>query len=306
MKAAKILLGCLLAGMVAAQTLQIEGPISGFALDEASGSLRPIVGLPGAAYLGDPLIAGLTWASVAPGGASALVVRDGVLYRVDGLARLAPAWTAIENVALVPDRAAWSDDASMAMIYSAATGRAQLIRNAGLQIVAAEPVQIGQVASLAVDREGRIIAGASEGVQLWNGGHAAMLLPGVRAAALTVAGANLYVAAGGEIWLVEDYAVQPKPLVVAAAPDPVGLALSRDGRRLFIADRAGRSVLVYDLANRALLAELGLDFEPVTLARLSGPDLWLLRMGVGPSEPLFVLKTEPEPGVWFVPAVRGE
>lgn len=306
MKAAKILLWCLFAGMVAAQPLLIEGPTSGFAFDETSGAIRPILGLPGAAYLGDPLITGAAWASIAPGGSLALVFRDGVLYRVDGLARLAPSWSAVGNVEIVPDRAAWSDDGAVAVIYSAASGRAQVIRNAGAQVAAGEVFELGEVAALAVDREGRIVASTPGGVCLIAGEGNQMLLPGVRAAALVVTGDSLYVAASGEVWQVADYAAQAKPQIVVAAPDPVGVALSRDGKRLFIADRAGRAVLVYDLASRAPVAELVVDFEPVTLARLSGADLWLLRASAGPNEPLFVLKTDPEPGVWFVPAGRGE
>ncbi|MCS7316187.1 MAG: hypothetical protein RMI94_02565 [Bryobacterales bacterium] len=306
MKAAKVLLACLLAGAAAAQTLQIEGPISGFVFDKLSGSLRPILGLPGAAYVGEPVVAGLDWASVAPGGSAALVSRDNVLYRVDHLARLAPVFQPVENVRLNPDDAAWSDDGSVAAIYSARSGLAQVIRNARAGPAAGEPLELGAVTALAVDREGRLIAGTAEGVCLFGETGRTALLPGVRAGVLTVAGSSLFVAASGEVWRVEEYAAQPRPLVVAVTADPVGLALSSDGRRLFIAQRTGCNVLVHDLASRTPVAELGLDAEPSTLIRLSGADLWLLRPSHSLAEPLLVLKTEPEPSVWFIPAGKGE
>ncbi len=306
MNTAKMLLWWLTAGAMAAQTLQIEGPISGFAFDKASGALRPIVGLPGAAYLGDPLIAGLSWASIAPGGFTALVLRDGELYRVDGLARLAPSWSAVENLQILPDTAVWSEDGSLALIYSATSGRAQLIRIGDAATAAGEVFEIGEAGALAIDREGRIIAGTREGVCLIAGESRAVLLAGVRAAALTLAGGKLYVAAGAEVWQVDDYAAQPRPEAIALVSDPVGVAISRDGARLFVADRSERAVFVYDPAGRARIAELALDFEPVTLARLSGAELWLLRPSTGGGEPLYVLKTEPDPGVWFVPVGKGE
>ncbi|MCX7670726.1 MAG: hypothetical protein N2439_11725, partial [Anaerolineae bacterium] len=266
MKAARILLWCLFPRMVAAQPLTVEGPISGFAFEETSGAIRPILGLPGAAYLADPLIAGAAWASIAPGGSLALVLKDGVLYRVDGLKRLAPSWSAVESVEIAPDRAAWSDDGSVAVIYHTASGRAQLIRNAGAQVTAGEVLELGEVTALAVDRESRIIASTPDGVCLFAGQGSRLLLPGVRAAALAVTGDSVYVASSGGIWQVGDYAERARPQVVAAARDPVGIAVSRDGTRLFIADRAGRAVLVYDLASRAPITELALEFEPAMLA----------------------------------------
>ena len=45
-----------------AQEARLSGPISGLVFDRPSHSIRPIMGLPGAAYLGDPLVDGLEWA----------------------------------------------------------------------------------------------------------------------------------------------------------------------------------------------------------------------------------------------------
>ena len=54
-----------LPGLVAAQTSQISGPVTGYTFDAAARGLRPILGIPGASLLGDPLNFGFEVASVA-------------------------------------------------------------------------------------------------------------------------------------------------------------------------------------------------------------------------------------------------
>ncbi|MGC8792718.1 MAG: YncE family protein [Bryobacteraceae bacterium] len=306
MKATGILLGLLAVASLPAQMLQIEGPVSGFVFDESSQTLRPIVGLPGAAYLGDPVASGLLWASVAPGGPSALALKDGLLFSLLELKSLSPVWARIENVQILPERAAWAEDGSAVLIYSAATGSAQWIRMSETPI-AEEPLPLAAASALAVDRQGRVIAATPDGVFLTAGGQVQPLLPALRAAALAIAAHDLLVAGvNGEIWRVRDYAGQAVPELVAAVEDPVGVAASPDGKYLFVADRSRRSVEIFELASRAPVARLTAEAEPLTLARLSENDVWLLRTSSGPSDPLLLLKTNPEPGIWFVPAGKGE
>src|SRR5512134_3362781 len=57
----------------------LTGPVSGMVFDADSRSLRPVVGVPGAAYLGQPAVSGLDWASVAPNGRAALVLSNAQL-----------------------------------------------------------------------------------------------------------------------------------------------------------------------------------------------------------------------------------
>lgn len=307
MKTKKILLGFFIAGSLAAQTVLIEGPVSGFIFDQSTGALRPIVGLPGAAYLGDPVITELSWAGVAPGGRWALALRDGALIAVTGLRGPEPTWSPIESVQLTPDRAVWSEDGSVALIYSTATGAAQRIRGLTGMPVADEAVRLPGARALAVDAEGRIIAGMPEGVLLLGQDGASPLLPGLQAVAIAVTGANLLVAgSNGEVWWIRNYAGEASAELLTSVEDPVGVALSPDQRQALIASRAERAVLIYELAARAPMARLVADPEPSTLDRLSERDLWLIRPSFGPSDPLLVLKTSPEAGIWFVPARKGE
>ncbi len=309
MRGIKILLGILTALGLAAQPLRLAGPLSGFVFDSGAAGIRPILGLPGAAYVGDVVAGGLEWASVAPGGSAALAFREGALYGLGGLERLEPVWSRIEGALGKPDRAAWSADGSLAVIYSAAAGLAQLIRNPGGAPAAGEPLAIGPGATaLAVDSQGRIVAGLPAGVYLFAPGEPASLLAPVEGAvAIATAGDRLWVAgAGGEILEIEDYAGRPKAFLLASVPDPVGLAVAPDGKSLFVAGRADRSVEIYDLASRTAAGRLPLAVEPAALEALSAEPLWLVRASAAGSDPLWVLKAGPEPGLWFVPVGRGE
>jgi hypothetical protein len=309
MRGAKVLLGTLTALGLAAQPMRLAGPLSGFVFDSGAAGIRPILGLPGAAYAGEVIASGLQWASVAPGGAAALAYREGALYGLSGLERLEPVWSPVESALGKPDRAAWSADGSLAVIYSAAAGLAQLVRNPGARAAAGEPLPVGGgVTALAVDSQGRIVAGLPDGVYLFDPQAPASLLAPVQGAvAIALAGDRLWAAgAGGEIVEVEDYAGRPKAVLLASVPDPVGLAVSPDGKSLFVAGRADRAVEIYDLASRTTAGRLPLEVEPTTLEALSADALWLLRASAAGSDPLWVLKARPEPGLWFVPVGRGE
>ena len=59
------------AGTLAAQT-RFAGPVSGIVFDAKAKSLRPIMGVPGASYLGNALAADMDLAAVSPDGKFAL------------------------------------------------------------------------------------------------------------------------------------------------------------------------------------------------------------------------------------------
>lgn len=309
MKVVSVVALWLAVSIAAAQSVEISGPLSGFVFDPSAGAIRPIYGLPGAAYVGEALAAGLEWASVSPGGRAALVVKEGKLWGVYGLDRLQPLWQAVEGVAVRPQRAAWSPDGSVVVIYCATSGLAQVIGNLGNAPSAGEPLAVGsEISALAVDSQGRVAAGLADGVYLISPGAPPVLLeaaPGARA--LVVREASLWVAgADGRIVEIQDYAAQPKVLALAEVRDPIGLGVSADRKALFVASRSERSIEVFDLVSRTPVARLALDSEPASMEGLAGGNLWLLRGLVADTEPLLVFKADPEPGVWFVPVGRGE
>ena len=76
-----VLLLCVFPALAGDQT-SVGGPVSGFVFDQKQHTLRPMLGVPGSAYLGDALLANLDAAAVAPDGQSALVVQEGDLFRI--------------------------------------------------------------------------------------------------------------------------------------------------------------------------------------------------------------------------------
>src|ERR1041384_649492 len=81
---AKILgAGCMAAGFLCAQQGTIGGPVSGIVYDRTSHGLRAVLGIPGAAVMGDPIALGMEAANawVSPLHNSAIVAgTDGTLH----------------------------------------------------------------------------------------------------------------------------------------------------------------------------------------------------------------------------------
>jgi hypothetical protein len=302
-----------------AQQATLSGPISGYVFDNATRSVRAIMGLPGAAYLGDPLLAGLEWASVAPSGEVALALKDGKWYAIRGLAAWAH-WTELEGSFPAPDRTAWSQDGNTAAVSTGAGGGLRFFRNllGGPEAVSGADLP-GPVTALALEASGEcavaaVKAEAEGGVYLACPGATARLLAAVGdPAALVLArgGRDLFVAdRTGRILEIQDFREAARVMPFAEMPgsgwDPVGLAVSADQRFLWVAHRSERRLDSFDLDSRALAGQIGVEGEPVMLEPLAVKSVFLLRSVGSAGEPLLVLEAGAQPAVYFVPAGRGE
>jgi hypothetical protein len=276
----------------------VGGPVAGFVFDQKTQAVRPMLGLPGAAYLGDAILGGLNAAAIAPDGSSALAVREGQLFLLTGLKSGEISAKAVENAIGGADRFAWSADSSAVAVYASASGRAQVIK-AG---AAGEPVDLsglpGAVTALVLDGSGKLLAGVAGGIYL----DGRLLASAAYPAALSVAGRDLFFVdqERDQVWQVLDYAGQPAAAVFAAGiAGPAGVQVY-DGR-VFVAGSKGLDV--FDLASRALVAHIDLEFTPTQMASFGEKALWLLNAPTG-DEPLYVLSAAGAPAVYFVPAGR--
>lgn len=282
----------------------VGGVVSGFIYQRSARALYPVQGLPGAAYLGDPVLAGVEAASAAPHGRLALAVRAGRLFLAAGLPDAPAEAAAIEDAMEGADRFAWSPDGSSAAVYNSRTRRAQVVHFAG-RPRAGRPIELpGDAAALAV-AGGSVFAGMpDQGVYLFTAdGLPRKLAPAAKPSTIAIAGRDLYFADRGlgQVWQVRDFAGQATPLLFAEGlREPVGLQLA--GKRLFVANAGDRTVEIYDLDARVSIASVALSAAPAGLEAFGGRSLWLLNSIPAPGEPLYVFDAgAANPAVYFIP-----
>jgi hypothetical protein len=288
---------------------RMSGPVPGFVFHAPTHSIRPILGVPGSAYLGSMVVQDFDAASISPLGKSALATRGGQLYFVQGLDLAEPLATPIDGAISAVDRFAWSQDGLGSAVYSSDSRQAQILR-------AADPSQLPSVQSsldlsstdaavsaLAFDGK-RLLVGAGS-VYLADPAGLKLLLRTVNPAALALGAGNgdLFVADrdSNRIWTIRDYAGDATPMLfIDGLAAPVGLRLSANGRNLLIANSGNSSVDVLDVSTRSALKHIDLGFEPSRMDTVGSGALALLNTGSS-SEPLYLIDSGEDLAVYFVP-----
>lgn len=301
-----ILLLCLAALTLSAQDTRLAGPVSGVLFDPQAHALRPVVGVLGAAYLGDALVADLDFAAVSPDGKLAVVVQNERATVLRGLdtGRLEPA--ALETAAGVT-RASWSADSSAVALWNGA-GQLEVWTSLASAPSRALAAVVEAPVAVAVAPEGRnaVAATGNGGIELLAEGASRRLLTLERISALALAGGDLFVAdaARNEILALRGYAEAGDAQLFANAArgveDPSALGVSPDGRLLYVAGRSARSLTAFDLASSEIRGVAELDFEPTSVERFAG-SLYRLTSGAN-GVPVQVLDSARALAVYFVPA----
>jgi hypothetical protein len=304
-----LVLVSLAAPLLVGQLGGLGGPVAGYVFDRPARALRPILGIPGAWLVGDPLNLGIGLASayVSPRQDLALVVgADGSLrwFRLDSGAA---SGLTLNGITVVPERVAFSPSGTAAAL--AAAGRVQVVTGLPDSPALAGAVDAGGApGSLAVSDDGAFLLFAASGsirLQGTAGANRKLMDAGDGAlVAFARAGHDAAVAdpGGAGVVLFRDVAGASTPSVLAP-PDatpaaPVGLAFSPDGRKLYLASSAARSVTVLDLATGDHSA-IRCDCTPAGLVPM-GNLLRLTEFGAGP---LWLLDTgAAAPRMVFVPA----
>jgi DNA-binding beta-propeller fold protein YncE len=272
--------------------------VAGYVFDRSARALRPILGIPGAWLVGDPLDLGLDLASayVSPRQDSAVVVgADGSLH-LFSLKSGAVAGRTCDGLSAVPERVAFSPSGTAVALYSA--GTAQVIAGLPDAPALAGALDVsGAPGWLAISDDGALLLFAASGsVQLLGmaGENRKLMDAGDGALAAFAAGSHDAAVAdpgGAGVVLFRDVAGASTQSVLALPDDgiaaPVGLAFSPDGRKLYLASSAARSVTVLDLATGDRSA-IACDCAPAALVPMgnlfrlnelgTGP-LWLLDAG---------------------------
>ena len=245
MTSAKISGIVMLAGtlLLGEQLARLSGPESGFVFDEHTRSIRVIVGVPGAAYLGRAVVSDLDAGSVSPDGRLAVVV-IGTQVALLRLGSEKAAASALGEAPGAVSRIVWSDDSSVVALAGFAAFR---VGGTGV----ADRLRAAPADALAVNRNGT-------------------LLTMDNAVAAAVHGTEFYVAVEKQVLRVRNFEESPEMSHVASVEDPAALAVSADGRTLWVADRASRSVLSIRTDTLAPMGAVAMDFEPARMEVVSG------------------------------------
>jgi hypothetical protein len=298
---------CLAAPVLLAQQGGVGGPVAGYVFDNSARALRPILGIPGAWLVGGPVNFGIDLASayVSPRQDLAFVVGADGSLRWFRLNSGAVSGLTCNGISSVPERVAFSPSGTAAAL--AAAGHVQVVTGLPDAPALAGTVDAGgATGSLAVSDDGalllfaangsiQLLGTAGENRKLMDVGDGAWVAfaPGGRDAAVADPG-------GAGVVLFRDVAGASTQSLLAPPDDsiaaPVGLAFSPDGRKLYLASSAARSVTVLDLATRDRSA-IPCDCAPAglvpmgNLLRLNEPGagpLWLLDAGGSKLQIVFV------------------
>jgi hypothetical protein len=311
-----VLCGVLSLRLLAAQQGPLTGPVEGFTFDLPTGSFRAVIGLPGAASLGPPLLRGFEFGSVAPGKDHGIAFHDGHAILVSQFGSGHARTSELSDATRQPEGISWSADGSQAFLYSLSDGWIQ--RGAGLPAAARFESVIdlsslgGTVAAVASDPSATRIAvaiqGDKSGVYTMDATREFVSVrPGGKpiAVAFSDDGRKLYTLDGAtrqvsEISLDE---ANFREYFIDGLQDPIAVQIAHDATNrpiLYVAARADRVVRTYDVSSFQLRADIPLDFEPTVIQAL-GQHSFLLSPRVHDGDPLWCLTSVPQSMVFFVP-----
>ena len=300
------------ASWLPAQQNQIAGPVSGYVFDQAARGLRPILGIPGASLVGEPMDFGFQVAAayVAPSQDAAFVAgADGTFH----LFRIGTGGTAeqvVNGLGAAPQRVVFSPSGKAAALFGA--GSVQIV--GGLPdspaITGAFDVSAaGAPDSLAVSDDGALLLLASgTSVELFSAGGdlgplTATAGPAITAFARASHDAAILDPTGAGLVLFRDLTGASTSQVVAPPYDAVqsatALAFAADGKRLLIASASLQSVTSFDPATGDRSA-IACNCAPTSLVQVGS----LFRLNELNRDPLWLLDARADaPSIVFVPAV---
>ena len=304
---------CLAASFGYAQQGRVGGPVAGYVFDSAAQALRPVLGIPGASVLGDPvnLGIGLTTAVVSPRLDSVVAVAtDGTFHFFTlqgGTAGEVPV-----TAATVPERVAFSPAGTAVALYAA--GRIQVLTGLPSAPVAGNSFDLSSVlaipaghghqpltGSFAVSDDGAdVLVSAGSGVHLFGAGSPHQLVAARGAAVAFAPGGHDAVIAGVGVTMVKDVggaATQEAIAANGAVPATVAVAFSADSSKIYLASAVGQGVSAFDL-NAGTHSLIPCNCTPVGISGMGN----LFRLNEAGSAPLWLLDTTATgPRIVFVP-----
>jgi hypothetical protein len=304
-----------------AQALRWNAPSTVFVHDSVGKTIRPLLGIVGSSYPGPVLLDGVDWASFALNHQSALLSRGGVLAWIPDLSApdLAANFSTYSLLGVPqPQQVMWAADSTRAAVLVA--GVPQLVWlvafDGSPRVEASWDLDGSQTnwSLLAADSSARRALLAAQQGDVWrlwlaSPTQAPVLIDGFTkpaAAVFAQGGTIAFVADAASHQVVRISGLNSKPVVAPIVvsdtyvADPVGIALSKDGSRLFLADGAGKMIRVFLTVTGALSSELPLQMAPQSLTATSS-NSFLLGGRDRKDQPFYFLDTRADGRVSFVP-----
>jgi DNA-binding beta-propeller fold protein YncE len=292
----------------------IDGPRLGVVFDSAQKALRPILGIPGAATLGQPVGGGLGLRKIAIS-QSFVLATQGEHNQVVVLSLTQTPLTAVvvPGADRGPDELVLSAGGQAAVLYyKKERNLIQVLSGlpASPKVSAELYLSAGQSPSaLAVSDDGKtVLAGAGSKVVLVTGtGEVPVFseLGSVAAITSPVAG-TAFIADGGhnQIYRVRGLGGNMETDVVAGSKQgissPVAVAVSHDGSRAFVANSKSETISIIELEGQVSVTKIACGCTPTGLSLLSGGDVF--RLTEPSSRPMWVMDASArEARVLFVP-----
>lgn len=307
----------LLATPLCGEQATVRGPVLGLMYDAEARAVRPILGVPGAATLGDASVMDAEVARLTPApnhrfGLAELTGSDLLHVFQSEAASLAP-------IAGVPADAAeivFSPSGRAAVVHYREAGRMLMLAGLPDSPGVSAPVAAPEgVTALAINDDGALLVGISDGEHgaVWAispSGERRLLFPLREPSAIALLGqrpdAVIADRAANTVYLVRDITgtAEVLPLIAGGGGprNPVAVAVTEDGRRAVIAGSGG--VIAVAGLEDGSFAFASCDCEPLGLERMQGNAVFRLSHASG--TPILMLDADsPEPRVVFVPA-RGD
>ena len=300
------------ASFAAGQTAGLSGPVEGFTFDPPTASIRAVMGFPGAASFGTPILGGIEWASVAPQHDYGLAFQNGNFFVVSGLSTGAPSLLAVGSVTRVPESISWSGDGSFAVLASSSAAWLETISGLPSNPVAGAYIDIsalgGSLKAVALDATGAHIAiavsGAQAGVYLMTGSQAfspVVSLANPVSVSFSTDGTQLFAIDAGSKQLatvrLSNLSFQTASLNGLADP----IAVQESASRIYVASGSDRVLRELDASGNQI-ADLALSFSPTGIQPFGANSL-LVGSRIQPTDPLWLLTNGSQPATYFVPAI---
>lgn len=304
-----------------AQTVVVGAPSSSYLFDMGRSSIRPLIGLAGSSFLGDPLLTGLQFASVAPNGTTAVAVWPDRVELVADLGKYPDSSSVIGGALANPNQIFWDRNSSAAVFLSSTERQIQFVhRNGGSFSVSSLGLPdscTGRVKALAADAANAIAAvlctpdqdaGGTQNLFLIqpNAGPALVQTPSTPVSAAFALNGSFYLAGSdSSISVIRNPASNSTAEFLFVENDVLNgaaaLMVQSTDQLLYSADSSQRRVRVYDLNTFQKVDDLDVGWQPTQFQPFLS-NSFLMNTGGSSSEPRLLLRTAPQRLVLFVPA----